>query len=211
MPAQLVALDSGPSILLDKPILLLGRHPECDIQIDSRKISRRHCCIAQVSDYLVVRDLGSTNGIRINGVRIVEGRIGAGDELTIGNNRYKVTWDAVPAAAAPPTPSSQPISPAAKGAKGEEAPRKQAVREPSPLAGVEDELLESCDEPVPLDEPGADGAAPALPLRPSSSPPPAVKEESFVLPEELELMPNSGLFPKNDSSSSPSGIHPPAV
>src|SRR5262249_58098388 len=68
MPAQLLALDDGVSILLDKPILLLGRHPECDIQIDSRKISRRHCCIAQVNDYLIVRDLASTNGIRINGV-----------------------------------------------------------------------------------------------------------------------------------------------
>jgi pSer/pThr/pTyr-binding forkhead associated (FHA) protein len=60
MPAQLVALSEGPNILLDKPVLLLGRHPECDIQIDSRKISRRHCCIAQVEDHLVVRDLGST-------------------------------------------------------------------------------------------------------------------------------------------------------
>ena len=57
MPAQLVALSEGPNILLDKPVLLLGRHPECDIQIDSRKISRRHCCIAQVEDHLVVRDL----------------------------------------------------------------------------------------------------------------------------------------------------------
>src|SRR6516165_3040937 len=93
MPAQLMALNDGPSILLDKPILLLGRHPECDIQIDSRKISRRHCCIAQISDYLVVRDLGSTNGIRINGVRVAEGRLTAGDELTIGNHRYQVRWD----------------------------------------------------------------------------------------------------------------------
>jgi len=93
MPAQLVALNDGPSILLDKPILLLGRHPECDIQIDSRKISRRHCCIAQVSDYLVVRDLGSTNGVRINGTRVVEGRLTAGDELTIGNHRYRVSWE----------------------------------------------------------------------------------------------------------------------
>src|SRR5919197_5722024 len=93
MPAQLVALTEGPSIPLDKPILLLGRHPECDIQIDSRKVSRRHCCIAQVSDYLVVRDLGSTNGIRINGVRVLEGRLHAGDELTVGGHRYKVNWD----------------------------------------------------------------------------------------------------------------------
>src|SRR5947208_5742364 len=93
MPAQLVALGDGPSILLDKPILLLGRHPECDIQIDSRKISRRHCCIAQVNDFLVVRDLGSTNGVRINGVRVLEGRLTNGDELTIGTTRYQVTWD----------------------------------------------------------------------------------------------------------------------
>src|SRR5262245_43874570 len=93
MPAQLVALNDGPSILLDKPILLIGRHPECDIQIDSRKVSRRHCCIAQVEDYLVVRDLDSTNGIRINGQRVVEGRLNPGDELTIGSHSYQVTWD----------------------------------------------------------------------------------------------------------------------
>src|SRR5215471_5060 len=90
MPAQLVSLTEGPTILLDKPILLVGRHPECDIQIDSRKISRRHCCVAQVSDYLIVRDLGSTNGIRINGVRVLEGRLAEGDELTLGNHRYQV-------------------------------------------------------------------------------------------------------------------------
>src|SRR3954464_9708597 len=98
MPAQLVSLTEGPNILLDKPILLLGRHPECDIQIDSRKISRRHCCIAQVADYLLVRALGSTNGIRINGIRIQEGRLHPNDELTIGNSRYKVKWDTIEAA-----------------------------------------------------------------------------------------------------------------
>src|SRR3954452_14212648 len=93
MPAQLVSLTEDPSILLDKPILLIGRDPECDIQVDSRKVSRRHCCIALVDDYLVVRDLGSTNGIRINGVRVVEGRLRDSDELTIGAHRYRVSWD----------------------------------------------------------------------------------------------------------------------
>src|SRR5438046_5174854 len=107
MPAQMVALTEGPNILLDKPILLFGRNPECDIQIDSRKISRRHCCIAQVNDYLVVRDLGSTNGIRINGVRMLEGRLRGGDELTIGSHRYKVSWDVVEAAAPRPIPASE--------------------------------------------------------------------------------------------------------
>src|SRR5262249_44817503 len=94
MPPQLLALTEGPSILLDKPVLLIGRHQECDIQIPSRKVSRRHCCIAQVNDHLVVRDLCSTNGIRINGVRVLEGKLGEGDELTIGNYRYTVRWQA---------------------------------------------------------------------------------------------------------------------
>src|SRR3954454_1427166 len=101
MPPQLLALTEGPNILLDKPILLLGRHQECDIQLASRKVSRRHCCIAQVNDHLVVRDLGSTNGIRINGVRVQEGSLRPGDELTIGNHRYQLNWPSVSNGAAP--------------------------------------------------------------------------------------------------------------
>src|SRR5215218_6157642 len=87
---QLAGLNDGPSIPLCKQILLVGRHQECDIQIPSRKISRRHCCLAQVGDHLVVRDLGSTNGVRINGVKVVEGNLQLGDELMIGNVRYQL-------------------------------------------------------------------------------------------------------------------------
>lgn len=202
MPAQLVALDNGPSILLDKPILLLGRHPECDIQIDSRKISRRHCCIAQVSDYLVVRDLGSTNGIRINGIRILEGRLSAGDELTIGNYRYKVSWDAAAAGVAPVSPRSP--SPLIPAAKAEGSLRKPTIRQPSPIANIEDEMLESCDEPVPLDEPGAPAAPIPLPPPLAQAPPSPAAEKSFHLPDDLELMPKNGLFHKD----TPSSVHP---
>src|SRR5262245_22103837 len=106
MPAQLLALNEGPSILLDKPILLLGRDLECDIRLDSRKISRRHCCIAQVGDHLLVRDLGSTNGVRINGARVVEGQLKVNDELMIGNYRYRVRWDSAPDQAAEEKPRS---------------------------------------------------------------------------------------------------------
>src|SRR6059058_4498020 len=97
MPVMLLSLSDGPSILLDKPILLFGRHHECDVQLNSRKVSRRHCCLAQVEDYLVVRDLCSTNGIRINGERVAEGRLDPGDELTIGNFAYKIRWIGHPA------------------------------------------------------------------------------------------------------------------
>src|SRR5713226_3089974 len=146
MPAQLVALSDGPNILLDKGIILLGRHAECDIQLNSRKVSRRHCCIAQVNTaHLVVRDLGSTNGIRINGVRVLEGRLKPGDELTIGNFRYQVSMDDKPA----PPPQRPPQRPAAPA---KPRPAKVPIAKPAvPSSGTESEeeaLLESCDDPV---------------------------------------------------------------
>jgi predicted component of type VI protein secretion system len=112
MPPQLVAVTDGPNIPLDKPIVLIGRHQECDIQIPSRKISRRHCCVAQVYNYLVVRDLGSTNGVRINGSRTLEGKLQPGDEVTIGNLTYRVQWDDHMIAAGPPNAAHR-LSPAA--------------------------------------------------------------------------------------------------
>jgi hypothetical protein len=181
MPPQLVALTEGPNILLDKPILLLGRHQECDIQLGSRKVSRRHCCLAQVNDYLAVRDLGSTNGIRINGVRVLEGSLRAGDELTIGNQRYKVQWNAKP---------NEPVA----SVIAAPVPREQL--QPSALPGPEqDAQLESCESPVPLADQesaailtGLGAPAPqALPAHflPAGAPP-------IVLPDELKLEPLSG-------------------
>lgn len=175
MPAQLLPLNEGPSILLDKPILLIGRHPECDIQIDSRKVSRRHCCIAQVTDYLVVRDLGSTNGVRINGVRVLEGKLKAGDELTIGNNRFQVRWDALAPGAGPrPSVAKGPPHPAAPAEAG-------------------DELLENCEDPVPLQEP-KDSPVP-LPRARKLGPPPPSEHSRPILPDNLELAPASDVFP----------------
>ena len=147
-----MALTDGPTILLDKPILLLGRHAECDIQLNSRKISRRHCCIAQVSNYLVVRDLGSTNGIRVNGVRVVEGKLKPGDELTVGNFRYQLSWDDKPASAPVMRPPAvgQPVMASAKPATAPIDDRSIAATDKPPTDISEDALLESCDEPVPI-------------------------------------------------------------
>src|SRR3954462_11436071 len=115
MPAQLLSLSHGPSLLLDKPVLLVGRHEECDIQLNSRKVSRKHCIIAQVGEALVVRDLGSTNGIRVNGVRVDDGTLRTGDELTIGNFRYQVHVENRPEVL--PPPAAPPARPAAVGSK----------------------------------------------------------------------------------------------
>jgi predicted component of type VI protein secretion system len=189
MLAQLVSLADGPNIVIDKPILLIGRHPECDIQIDSRKISRRHCCIAQVADYLVVRDLGSTNGIRINGVRVLEGRLNENDELMIAGLRYRISRDGAGIA-----PDAAPAIPR----KAEPLPPRR------PIPNDNDELLEACNEPVPLLDPpdrrqGA-GRQPLMPRARAVSPPekhrdaaPPVRRAEFrpshIASEDLDLTP----------------------
>jgi pSer/pThr/pTyr-binding forkhead associated (FHA) protein len=78
------------NIPLDRPLTLLGRHPDCDVLLDSPRVSRHHCCLAVSSDRVDVRDLKSTNGTRINGQRIQVGQLRPGDELTIGELRYRL-------------------------------------------------------------------------------------------------------------------------
>jgi len=90
MPARLVALDEGSDIPLDRSMVVVGRHPLCDVRLDSLRISRHHCCMTQDKDEVVVRDLGSTNGIRINGERVERGRLRSGDELSIAHIRYRL-------------------------------------------------------------------------------------------------------------------------
>lgn len=169
MPPLLVALTEGPNIPLDKPVLLIGRHQECDVQIPSRKISRRHCCIAQVHDYVVVKDLFSTNGVRINGTRVKEGSLRTGDELTIGNYRYKVQFDV-----------SAGHAPLAK------FPPVEAPQQLPSLMSAND--FESCDLPVPLREDKRLGHVPqSLPL--------VLPVNGAMNPHGNDISENAGLVP----------------
>lgn len=90
MPVVLVTQDGKQQIKFDRPILLIGRHPECDIVLaNSNKVSRKHCCLSMINDYFVIRDLGSTNGVRVNGKDVArEARINLGDVLQVGDVNF---------------------------------------------------------------------------------------------------------------------------
>jgi pSer/pThr/pTyr-binding forkhead associated (FHA) protein len=90
MCSRLESLDGRGTISLDRPLTLVGRHPGCDVRLDSPRISRHHCCLALACDVVEVRDLGSTNGTRINGLRVEGGQLRPGDELAIGQFRYRL-------------------------------------------------------------------------------------------------------------------------
>lgn len=176
MVPHLVALTDGPDIPLSKPIVLIGRHQECDIQIPSRKISRRHCCIAQVSKHLVVRDLGSTNGIRINGTRALEGKLESGDELTIGNMRYEVRW-----------------------LENSNSTSGQPDNAPGAPASPQRDPLESCDQPMALSDNPQVRPLRAIPVPPDSPQPPPKGGDADVnslFPDGIQLIPmDSSQFP----------------
>ena len=155
MPAILVPVNQGKPIVLDKPIVLVGRHPDCDaVILNSRKISRKHCAIALVNNKFVVRDLGSMNGVWVNGERVeAQSPVEFGDELIIGDVAFLLQADkpagrakskpTVERAAAPSPVPPTPLAPS-------KAARKQALVAP-PHADL------SMEFPVPIDDAEDDG------------------------------------------------------
>jgi pSer/pThr/pTyr-binding forkhead associated (FHA) protein len=95
MPRHLVASSGRPPICLDRALVVVGRHPDCDARLDSLRVSRWHCCLTEVDGEVWVRDLGSTNGTWVDGRRVSSGRLRNGDVLAIAHLRYRV--EGVPA------------------------------------------------------------------------------------------------------------------
>ena len=90
MPARLVALTGEADIDVDRSLVLVGRDPHCDARLASSRVSRWHCCLTEVDGEVLVRDLGSTNGVFINGRRRESGRLRPGDVLSIAHVRYRL-------------------------------------------------------------------------------------------------------------------------
>jgi pSer/pThr/pTyr-binding forkhead associated (FHA) protein len=113
MSFQLVPLNNGtaPVITLQRPVLLIGRHIDCDVRIENAKISRRHCCLAIAYDRVILRDLGSRNRLRVNGQVVGEVRLQVGDEVAIGPILYRFeSEDQKPDVVVAPATRSKPSS-----------------------------------------------------------------------------------------------------
>ena len=109
--ASLVPAGEGNPVILDRPIMLIGRGADCEISLQSSaKVSRRHCFIAQCGPQYRLRDLGSTNGVRVNGKRVVEEELRPGDDIAVADAVFTFRIEGT---AAPPSKGfSQPEAPA---------------------------------------------------------------------------------------------------
>ena len=73
----------------------IGRAPECELVLKDARASRRHARLHARDGVLVLTDLGSTNGTLVNGHRVTELVLGAGDRIQIGDTSLLV--EAAPA------------------------------------------------------------------------------------------------------------------
>lgn len=87
---ELVALADGARLPITRVSSLIGRNPACDITLAHASISRQHCLLQITDRGLHVKDLGTTNGTKVNGIPLTEGYINAGDKLTIGHLVYEL-------------------------------------------------------------------------------------------------------------------------
>ncbi len=97
MRARLVPVDGGPVLDLSKDLTLVGRSEDCDLFIDHKSVSKQHCVLVKTEGLVLVRDLGSTNGTRVNGTRVRRAALLPNDNLAIANFKYFVKFGEEPA------------------------------------------------------------------------------------------------------------------
>lgn len=74
----------GTRWLLEGSTVLVGRSKQCDLVLADENVSRRHAEVRREGENWYVVDLGSTNGVVVNGRRVDSTRLTPGDEIAIG-------------------------------------------------------------------------------------------------------------------------------
>jgi len=89
---ELVPTGGGDPIPLRRSPLIVGRRPKCDIVLAFDNVSGKHCRLELREGYWHVEDLGSSNGIRVDGSRCMESPLPPGTTLRIAKHEYTVAY-----------------------------------------------------------------------------------------------------------------------
>jgi adenylate cyclase len=90
---ELVPVGGGDAIPLIRDTLVLGRRESCDIPLRFPNVSGLHCELSFRDGYWYIRDLNSTNGIKVNGTRVQFKLLHPNDEITIAKRRFQIRYD----------------------------------------------------------------------------------------------------------------------
>jgi len=126
MFGTLIPTGGGDAIPLRKQVLIVGRRSSCDIQLDFPNVSSKHCELAYINGYWRVRDLNSSNGVKINGVREEEKFVQPGDVIAFAKHGFEIQYTPDPNAAPPEEvdPLSMSLLEKAGLGGGDERPRR---------------------------------------------------------------------------------------
>ena len=104
-----------PPLRARGPDASLGRSRECDCVFRDPNVSRRHAELRRGStgDWQIV-DLGSTNGVKVNGRRVDTSRLSPGDDVTLGHDAVRVRHRAIAQPAARSSVEADPVAVALK-------------------------------------------------------------------------------------------------
>ncbi|MDZ4819134.1 MAG: FHA domain-containing protein [Planctomycetota bacterium] len=92
MYGELHPLGGGDPIPLLKRTLLIGRRESCDIVLRFANVSAHHCQLTLNGGYWYIKDMGSRNGVKVNGVRVTEKCVSPGDELAVAKHNYEIKY-----------------------------------------------------------------------------------------------------------------------
>lgn len=90
-PARLICLtgEKPGAFLLNKPAVIIGRSPKCEIRILTHYVSREHARISNSSEGCVIEDLDSRNGVFVNAVRVERQQLEDDDLVTVGDTQFR--------------------------------------------------------------------------------------------------------------------------
>ena len=155
MDVNLVLLkknNSQKAFSLSSSITVIGRRHDCDLRIPLMSISRRHCQFNRDEGVLKIRDLGSRNGTYVNGKRIDEAVIRAGDYIEVGPLKFVLQIDGEPKDIAEPELAAQAL-PQERASTGDSAADDfESFIEMDELDSLEDDSDSLLDELDSLDE-----------------------------------------------------------
>jgi adenylate cyclase len=89
---ELHPLGGGNIIPLIRDEMVIGRRESCDIPMPFPNVSSVHCKLTYQDGYWFIQDLNSTNGVKVNGFRVIRKVLLPGDELSIAKRKYIVRY-----------------------------------------------------------------------------------------------------------------------
>ena len=96
---ELVPVGGGDSIPLLQDVLSVGRRESCDICLKFQNVSSHHCEFVFSNGRWTVKDLKSSNGVKVNGgeriLPYTPRALKPGDEVSIGQHKFVIVYDSV--------------------------------------------------------------------------------------------------------------------